>query len=312
MKTVLIISALIFSMWLFNCKSKNPVESDPALTTVSGDYFGQTPPGLVATRLSVGSFLADAGWFWHGSPAFSPDGQEVFFSKYLNGDIIKIYYSEQIDGQWTTPLVTPFDTDGGSNNPVFSSSGDTLYYLKQTSPEFIYRVTRTASGWTDPVALDIPLPPGFQPGWQFSRTQSGKLYFELWGPDYATPPDLYVSDLVNGAYTNPVRLSDSINTDEFNEFAPWISPDEDFLLFASDRAGSVGRHDIYVSFKRADGSWTEAVNLGERVNSSEEDAMPCITPDGLYLLFNNWRADDQGYNAYWISAQVIEDLRPTG
>ena len=48
----------------------------PVLT---GEYFSQEPPGLEPKRFPPSPFLANQLWFWHGSPVFSPDGQEMYW-----------------------------------------------------------------------------------------------------------------------------------------------------------------------------------------------------------------------------------------
>ena len=120
------ISTGILALFLMGCNKDNPVESEIPLTSVTGAYFGQTPPELEATRFAVGEFLSNTQWFWHGSPVFSPDGTEVYFGTYQSSDEVKIFYSELTDGTWTLPAVIPFETEPGTNNPAFSRDGNTL------------------------------------------------------------------------------------------------------------------------------------------------------------------------------------------
>ena len=88
-----------------------------------------------------------------------------------------------------------------------------------------------------------------------------------------------------------------------------MAPDESYLLVSSDRAGGRGAHDIWAAFRLGDGTWSQAVNLGPAVNTSREEGSPSVTADGLYLFFVSKRARDDGYNPYWISAQVIDSAR---
>ena len=278
-------------------------------TSINGEYFGQTLSGLQATRFAAGEFLSNSEWFWHGSPVFSPDGKEVYFGKYLSTNEIKIYFSEMNDGRWTMPQNISFAMEEGTNNPVFSAGGDTLYFIRHLPGGFIYQVTRNGSGWSTPEVLDIPIPQGTGTGWQFARTNDGKIYFELWEDNGSTPPDIYVTSSVNGVYTAPERLSDSINT-AYNEFAPCIHPNDEYIMFVSNRPGGYGMHDIYISFHNSDGSWTEAKNVGSSINTDWDDPAPGLSPDCNYIFFTTVKSGDNGYNPYWISSQVIEDLRP--
>ena len=91
----------------------------------------------------------------------------------------------------------------------------------------------------------------------------------------------------------------------------FISPSQDFLL-VDDRDHHEDEtrkdQDIYVYFKKQDGTWTKPIDLGNEVNSDFPDTSPRITPDGKYLFFS--RYIDGAANIYWVSTEVIENLRP--
>jgi Tol biopolymer transport system component len=83
-----------------------------------------------------------------------------------------------------------------------------------------------------------------------------------------------------------------------------ISPDERYIVFDSERDGGMGLGDLYVCFREIDGSWSEAINLGDGVNSSDGEGIPHITPDGKYLFYTTHR------DIYWVSTDFIDALRP--
>jgi WD40 repeat protein len=171
-------------------------------------------------------------------------------------------------------------------------------------------VTKDGDRWSDPVPVDIPNLFGGV-GNQLSITKDGTIYFDMSeSVTYDVPYDLYRSRLVNGEYGEPENLGAAINTDDYYEYAPFIDPDEDFIIFVSDRPGGFGGHDLYISFQDPDGSWTEPRNIGDTVNSSAGETIPYVSPDGKYFFFISRRAGDRGYNPYWVDAQIIEDLRP--
>jgi Tol biopolymer transport system component len=121
--------------------------------------------------------------------------------------------------------------------------------------------------------------------------------------------DIFRSSPEGGRYGIAENLGDAVNDPDSEDWGPYVDPDEDFLLFSSNRPGGFGKHDIYVCFRNPDGSWTQPQNLGASVNSPEEDFAPLITPDGKYLFFISQKAGDAGMNAYWVRARIIEDLR---
>jgi hypothetical protein len=59
------------------------------------------------------------------------------------------------------------------------------------------------------------------------------------------------------------------------------------LYFSSTRVGGCGSDDIWVAKRdKVSDPWGEPVNLGPNVNSTVSDLEPCISTDGLTLIFN--------------------------
>jgi Tol biopolymer transport system component len=119
--------------------------------------------------------------------------------------------------------------------------------------------------------------------------------------------DIYRSVPRNGVYQEPENLGGAINS-VHADFAPFISPDESFLIFTSvDRPGGFGGSDLYVSFRTEEGQWTEAINMGETVNSAGGELLTSLSPDGRFLFFSGLRDGRKG--VFWMHAGIIEELR---
>jgi hypothetical protein len=272
------------------------------------DYLGMTPPGLVPRLFPPASLRAQTSWSWHGSPVFSPDGREMFFGKYthLPPEGGQLTFVRLENGRWSPPQPAPFgDVGQFENNPWYSASGDTLYYATGRLGGFIAWVTRTADGWSAPAPLPVAIPAGLTPGLQFSFSRKGTLYAELWE---SGDPDIYRWEKRGGGYPEAERLGETINTPAL-EFAPFVDPEERFLLFCSKRPGGFGLNDIYISRGLEGGQWGEAVNLGPQVNSSYEEGWPWISPDGRFLFFISPRAPgSRGYEPLWVDVQFLDGL----
>ncbi len=89
-----------------------------------------------------------------------------------------------------------------------------------------------------------------------------------------------------------VNLGDSVNS-PFPDYSPVISADESTLIFTSRRPGSTGGEktdddkyfeDIYVSYKKKDGSWSAAKSIGVSINSSGNEANIGLSPEGNQLF----------------------------
>jgi Tol biopolymer transport system component len=92
-------------------------------------------------------------------------------------------------------------------------------------------------------------------------------------------------------------------------WTPFVAPDESYLVFSSNRSGSLDEYgDIYICFRNTDQSWSEAISLGETINTSQQERFPAISPDGKYLFFTRW-TPDYDEDVFWVSTKVINDIK---
>ena len=96
--------------------------------------------------------------------------------------------------------------------------------------------------------------------------------------------DLYYSEIRDGRWTPPSNIGAPINTRNW-ESQPSISSDGKALFFTSNRKGGKGGKDIWVSYRAADGKWGTPINLGDPINSVEDDQSPFIHADNQTLYF---------------------------
>ncbi|MFH1321460.1 MAG: OmpA family protein [Bacteroidota bacterium] len=88
------------------------------------------------------------------------------------------------------------------------------------------------------------------------------------------------------------NLGSAVNS-TFAEYCPLISADESLMIFTSRRDNTTGGkkdpnydvyyEDIYVSRKK-EGKWSEAINIGEPLNTDFHDATVGLAPDGQKLF----------------------------
>lgn len=65
---------------------------------------------------------------------------------------------------------------------------------------------------------------------------------------------------------------------------PALSPDGQWLVFASDRIGGWGGLDLYICRRLPNGGWSSPQNLGPSVNTAADEALPWFLPDGRLLF----------------------------
>lgn len=86
----------------------------------------------------------------------------------------------------------------------------------------------------------------------------------------------------------------SFCTDNSTYTQPALSADGKLIVFASNRAGSIGGMDLFASLKK-DGAWSDPVNLGDAVNSTSNELYPFLdSENNLFFSSDN----TQGYGGY--------------
>ena len=66
--------------------------------------------------------------------------------------------------------------------------------------------------------------------------------------------NIYKSTLSNGSFQEPVMLPSEINGRGY-EADVFIAPDESYIILSAKRRSTLGSGDLYISFKKEDGTW---------------------------------------------------------
>ncbi|MEZ5014229.1 MAG: OmpA family protein [Chitinophagales bacterium] len=92
----------------------------------------------------------------------------------------------------------------------------------------------------------------------------------------------------------PVSLGDSVNSD-YPEYFPSVSVDGNIMVITRRLPpkkspdpmipDSDENEDFYISYKRDDGTWSKAVNMGKPVNTELNEGAQNISADGRYLFY---------------------------
>ena len=109
----------------------------------------------------------------------------------------------------------------------------------------------------------------------FARGNTGK---KKGGKDV----DLYLSRFRNGAWTAGTPIN--INTPDYWESTPSLSPDGRTLYFSSNRKGGYGGLDIYSAQMDSRGRFGKVRNLGPDINTAGDELFPYMADNGkLYF-----------------------------
>lgn len=280
--------------------------SGQSFPRLQGPYLGQKPPGMAPETFAPGVITTNEE---EGSSGFARGGTVFLFQKFLQGRC-HTYITRLVNGAWTAPELIPFwETMAENGDFVFSSDDKTMLYQVRTRTEagpisHIWRAEVTETGWGAQTPLPEPVnTPHFE---SFaSDTTSGALYFFSRRPGGKGRSDLWRCVLTGSKYAGAVNLA-SLNT-EYEEWDPFVAPDESYLVFCSTKPGGLGRDDLYISFKGKDGEWDPPVNMGPEVNSSGSENRPCVTRDGRYFFFTSTRNGSR--DTFWVKAEYLERFR---
>jgi dipeptidyl aminopeptidase/acylaminoacyl peptidase len=274
---------------------------------LTGPYLGQKPPGLTPEVFAPGivSKEGDQGRLFIG-----PDGSEIIYFERgpINGRT-RFISIRNVGGIWSEPAVLPFSEEYINMEPCLSPDGKKMFFASnrpragkgegEKMPD-IWVVEKVAGKWSDPRNLGDPvnrLDIVVQPFY----TVDDELYFGGQAAD-GSSRGIYYSQYTGGGFSEPEKLDEGLFGGQFS--GPCISPDNRVLIVHARKEGGFGSWDLYASFRDAAGNWGKLVNLGKAINTEAGEAGASFSPDGRYLFFS------RNSDIYWVSAKVVEELRP--
>ena len=93
-------------------------------------------------------------------------------------------------------------------------------------------------------------------------------------------------------------------SETFSYCHPTLSADGNRLYFSSDMPGGFGGMDLWVARRLKDGTWSQPINLGARVNTAKNEVFPFMTNKGsLYFASDGIVGSKGGYDLYRIEIE---------
>jgi len=239
---------------------------------------------------------------------FSPDLKEIYYSIEFYPDPRPSFtlYMKYDNGVWSQPDTVSFSRSRRTSEPFMAFDGSRIYYFanqieNQKGILDICYSERTKKGWSEPISLDAP--PNFNDPYFTLHpcvTADTSIYFSSYSGEICK------SEYQNGQYSEIEVVPSPINHMNLDSVAcwgdPYVSPDEELMIFRSNREGGYGGSDLYIVFKRKNGKWSEPQNLGSKINSQFDELGADITPDGKYLTFG------RNSDIYWVSTNFLKKL----
>lgn len=211
-----------------------------------------------------------------------------------------------MNGRWTKPVELKFPEYKYLINPRFSEDGRRLNFTICDNSDYRFCYTEISdSKYSDLKIFNLDYVKGENIlGYTMDRDStfyfSGKRDVFVGGNT-----DIYKSYKRNNKiiFENMSHLNGIWDDD-----SPILSPDGKYLLYnqviypQTDSAQS----NIMICKKTGNGEWSNPYNLGRYIGAKEKNWGPFITYDKKYLFFS--MNSPTGFNIYWISSKVIENL----
>jgi hypothetical protein len=267
-------------------------------------YLGQTPPGntpkLFPLPISSGTRPIER-------VAISSDNKEFFYSEIdrYPPKILRIKCFKYVNDKWQGPFMV-FD---GYMAPALSVNDSIIYMQKNlngtAATACTYYSKRNSTGWSVPGRLlSTNLATHY-----FRETSLKNYYLSTTFPGPSLRDISILS--INRTDTIIKNLGAPISTSS-NEGDFFIARDESYIIHARTTPPLAG--DLYISYKKADGTWTNSKSLGSRINlpNPSWEYGPFVTQDNKFLFFSRGEIGMQSYSTYWVKIDnVIDSLKHT-
>lgn len=273
-----------------------------------GSYLNQEPPGETP-KLFAPDVVSLKNRYEFGS-VFSKNGKEFYYA--VEGQRPHIEVIRYNGNKWSQPEKLLISDKYGYNDPFLSPDENRLYFISDQALDGngdkkdidIWYVQRKGNGWSKPVNGGKNINSANNE-YYISFTRRGTMYYssnQQAGDVKSNKYDIYYSKFSQGGFQNSVKLDGAINTEHY-EADVFISPNEDYIIYCSERPDGRGRGDLFISFKDAKGNWKKAKNMGAVINTQGYEFCPFVTADKNYLFFS------RDGEIYWVDARVINRLK---
>lgn len=206
---------------------------------------------------------------------------------------INLVDGQQVEGEreW---LSASINTEAEELLPVISPDGGTLYFVRNVAPEGektqqdIYFAHISDSGFSAAEPLPLPLNNQFNNA-IFSISPDGRLGMlnNLYKADSTSGSGQSLAVKTDSGWSWPTKLvvEDYYNRANSGSFS--MSADFQILLSSVKRSEGHGYQDLYVSFRKADSTFTKPLNLGPDINTAEGEISPFLAADNRTLYFSS-------------------------
>ncbi len=262
-------------------------------------YLGQIPPSgnPVIFNLPVTS-----GFRPCERVAITSNGKEIYYAEINTYPPSSLRIKRFIyqNNHWQGPT----NVFEGFMAPKLSPD-DSIMYL-QDNAFHTYYSKRMGESWSTPIRM---ISQNLRTHY-FQKTELNNYYISTYYEGSTSNGEICQLVMQNGD-TLCKSFGKPLNT-SFQENDFFIAPDESYIIVSRNASGNSA--DMYLSFKKENGNWTNPKKFDARINADgyNWEYGQFISKDGKYLFYTSGGLDWSSYYTYWIKIdQIIDSMRNT-
>ncbi|TAD97787.1 MAG: hypothetical protein EAZ97_11880 [Bacteroidetes bacterium] len=197
-------------------------------------------------------------------PLISPDGKTLYFSRTNHPENTAVT-AEDLQGKFSY-----LQSSNGNNDDIwFSKNVDGTWQKAEKMPSPLNNKSRNAVFTVTPDGNTLLLANRY--------TEDGNCFAGL----------SMSRQIAQNQWSFPeeLKIKNYYNLNRFSEC--FLANNGKTILLALQREDSKGGRDLYVSHQEADNSWSEPLNLGDSINTAEDEITPFLAADGKSLYFSS-------------------------
>ncbi len=192
--------------------------------------------------------------------------------------------------------------------PCITADGANLVFTrsdrKKHTPEDLFFSKKINGKWQSAKNIGPPVNTPKSEGAQSISADGRTMVFTAClRPEGIGSCDIYISHKVGNTWTKPLNMGTPVNS-KYKETQPALTADGRGIYFVSNRLGGKGAFDIWYSFLQKNGKWSKPVNLGDSINTKEDELAPFIHYDGKSLYFSSFGHPGMGGSDMFLSKKI--------
>jgi hypothetical protein len=271
-----------------------------AATAAAGPEFSAWAPAQKIDEIGGNSSELNTP-FVDGCPIQSPDGLSLYMASNRPGGegLLDIWVArrESRNEPWGAPenLGEPVNSAADDFCPTPIRGGGLFFVSREALPgscgmgDIYFTRHHPTRGWSEPRNLGCaPAGPNSaldEQGPSFVRVgRKAQLFFSR--SSATVPGEIFVSERLGRWTFGPAAPVAELNDAAANDIQPNVRRDGREVVFSSNRAGTLGGQDVWVSTREnIHQAWSQPVNVGAAVNTAAGETRPSLSWHAETLLF---------------------------